>query len=86
MEWITRPESSDLALEIDQENRRHFGPCSCCGEMTSRVWGYAYRAGEPLAAYFVEWTPGHENREANFDLIIGLWGEGTEAIDRKARV
>ena len=84
MEWITRPEVPDLALEIEQENQRRFGPCSCCGEMTSRVWGYAYRAGECLAAYFVEWTPGHDEREATFDLIMGRWGEETTASDRKA--
>ena len=84
MEWIERPEVPNLALEIDRENQRLFGPCSCCGEMTSRVWGFAYRAGAPLAVYFVEWTPGHKHREATFDLIIGLWGEQAEATDRKA--
>ena len=84
MEWIERPEVPNLALEIDWENQRRFGPCSCCGEMTSRVWGFAYRAGEPLAAYFVEWTPGHEDREASFDLIIGRWEKQAEATDRKA--
>ena len=84
MEWIARPEVPNLALEIELENQRLFGPCSCCGEMTSRVWGYAYRGGEPLAAYFVEWTPGHEGREAIFDLIIGPWGEQVETPDRKA--
>ena len=76
MEWITHPDLSDLALEIEQENEKKFGPCLCCGNMTTRVWGYAYRAKKPLAAYFVEWTPGHAYREAIFDLIIGRWGEG----------
>ena len=84
MEWITCPEVPDFALEIDQGNQRRFGPCSCCGEMTSRVWGHAYRAGTPIAAYYVEWTPGHQDREATFDLIIGHWGEGTEGDDRIA--
>jgi hypothetical protein len=82
--WITRPDLNELALEIEQENQKVFGPCSCCGEMTRRVWGYAYRANEPLAAYFVEWTPGHPYREATFDLIIGRWGEGAGATERKA--
>ena len=84
MEWITRPEVPNLALEIEKENQRRFGPCSCCGEMTSRVWGYAYRAGECLAAYFVEWTPGYHEREATFDLVMGHWGEETVPSDRKA--
>lgn len=83
MEWITRSEVPDLALEISFDNQRLFGPCPCCGEMTSRVWGYAYRSGDALAAYFVEWTPGHENKEATFDLIVGRWGEGSGADDRK---
>ncbi len=57
----------------------------CCGEMTSRVWGYAYRGDDALAAYFVEWTRGHSYREATFDLIIGQWGEGNEATGAKGR-
>jgi hypothetical protein len=32
----------------------------------------------------VEWTPGHDERQATFDLIIGDWGEGTQATDRRA--
>ncbi|HVG27319.1 MAG TPA: hypothetical protein VM865_06920 [Acidobacteriaceae bacterium] len=84
MERIEVPELPNLALEIDWENQRSFGPCSCCGEMTSRVWGFAYRGAEALAAYFVEWTPGHEHREATIDLIIGLWGEQAAANDRRA--
>lgn len=84
MEWITLPEVPDFSLEIAPENQRRFGPCSCCGEMTWRVWGFAYRDGEALAAYFVEWTPGHANKEAIFDLIIGRWGEQAAAADRKA--
>lgn len=84
MEWIRHPDIVDLALEVDAENQAQFGPCSCCGQMTSRVWGYAYRGDAALAAYFVEWTPGHPNREASFDLILGRWGGEAEATDRKA--
>jgi hypothetical protein len=64
-------------LEIDPENEKLLGPCACCGEMTSRVWGYAYRSDVAIAAYFVEWTPLHTVVDAMFDLIIGTWGEGT---------
>lgn len=81
MAWITHPEVPALALEIDDENQRSFGPCSCCGNMTSRVWGYVYRVDHAFAAYFVEWTPGHNDKEATFDLIIGKWGDGTDASD-----
>lgn len=52
--------------------------------MTRRVWGYVQQRDTTVGAYFVEWTPGHENRAANFDLIIGAWGPDTSAGDRKA--
>ena len=52
--------------------------------MTSRVWGYVYEDQSAAAAYFVEWTPGHADRSADFDFIVGEWGDGTDALDRKA--
>ena len=52
--------------------------------MTHRVWGYVYDNDAALAAYFVEWTPGHVERSANFDLIVGRWGDETSASDRVA--
>jgi hypothetical protein len=52
--------------------------------MTSRVWGYIYQGNDSVAAYYVEWTPGHDGKQANFDLIMGSWGEGTDASDRRA--
>ena len=52
--------------------------------MTSRVWGYVYRSQAAIAAYFVEWTPQHQERDATFDLIVGKWGEQTQASDRQA--
>lgn len=78
------PESSTLRLEILPDSHKTFGPCGCCGEMTSRVWGYVYQESDALAAYFVEWTPGHQGQQANFDLIVGIWGEDTDASDRQA--
>ena len=52
--------------------------------MTHRVWGYVYDNDAALAAYFVEWTPGHVERSANFDLIVGRWGDETSASDSVA--
>ena len=52
--------------------------------MTRRVWGYVYRADAAIAAYFVEWTPGHSPKDAMFDLIVGRWGEGAASSDRQA--
>jgi len=37
--------------------------------MTQRVWGYVNQDDATIAAYFVEWTPGHVQNPANFDLI-----------------
>ena len=75
---------SGLRLEFDETNQRQFGPCECCGMMTTRVWGYVYRMEEAIAAYFVEWTPGHPDAAASFDLIIGRWGEQVGNSDRRA--
>ena len=71
-------------LLINAEDERTFGPCECCGNMTRRVWGYVNDKDSTIAAYFVEWTPGHEEHAANFDLIVGKWGEDAGPADRKA--
>jgi hypothetical protein len=78
------PELNNLRLTIYPEDNASFGPCECCGQMTSRVWGYVNDGDVGIAAYYVEWTPGHEGRAANFDFIIGKWGESAEAKDRQA--
>ncbi len=77
-------DSTELSLDYSAQNQASFGPCACCGKMTSRVWGYVYQGGEAIAAYFVEWTPGHEHSAANFDLILGKWGHNASALDRWA--
>jgi hypothetical protein len=74
----------DLKLAINPDDRRTFGPCSCCGNMTQRVWGYVNQGDATIAAYFVEWTPGHAENLANFDLILGTWGSTAASNDRKA--
>ncbi len=84
MERITLPGRPELALEYDAGNRKEMGPCPHCGQKTSRVWGYIYRCDAAAAAYFVEWTPLHAERDATFDLIVGKWGEDTHAIDRQS--
>jgi hypothetical protein len=76
-------DANDLRLEIFPEYQNTFGPCDCCGAMTSRVLGYVYLGSDALAVYYVEWTPGHRGQQANFDLIVGVWGEGTDESDRQ---
>jgi len=69
--------------QIETVGEKEFGPCDCCGGMSRTVWGYVYRSGDAEAAYFVQWTVGHVVKHgANFDLIIGRWGEGTQRLDR----
>ena|SRR5437879_1293220 len=78
------PSESEFQVLVEPENERTFGPCPCCGNMTRRVWGYVSQGDATVAAYFVEWTPGHQDRAANFDLIIGAWGPAASASDRTA--
>ncbi|HTU50597.1 MAG TPA: hypothetical protein VMF56_08375 [Acidobacteriaceae bacterium] len=84
MERISLPNQRELVLEYDESDQRDFGPCPDCGERTKRVWGYVYRLDAAIATYFVEWTPGHPQRDAVFDLIIGKWGDGATPNDRQA--
>jgi hypothetical protein len=76
------PEECKLTIEVSGESS--FGPCECCGQMTSRVWGFVYDHDAATAAYYVEWTPGHEVTSAVFDLTIGAWGEDVDASHRQA--
>jgi hypothetical protein len=71
-------------MTIETSGEKTFGPCDCCGEMTNRVWGFVYDDDGASAAYFVEWTPGHEARSAAFDLIIGAWGDEADNSSRVA--
>jgi hypothetical protein len=51
--------------------------------MSRCVWGFIHAPKGTLAAYFVHWTLTRvADHGANFDLIIGRWGEGTTAADR----
>jgi hypothetical protein len=84
MERISIPNLPMMSLEYDHANQADLGPCPDCGQKTKRVWGYVYRANVATAAYFVEWTPSHPQRDATFDLILGKWGEDAEPSDRQA--
>jgi hypothetical protein len=76
--------STESKLTFETSGEKSFGPCDCCGKMTKRVWGCVYDADAALAAYFVEWTPGHESSSANFDLIVGAWGDENDNSRRRA--
>ena len=72
-------------LVVEPTGSRDFGPCTCCGGLTRRVWGFLRREGQAEATYFVEWTRGNvAGHGAHVDLIIGRWGEGAGRSDRFA--
>ncbi|WP_446654614.1 hypothetical protein [Blastomonas sp.] len=60
------------------------GHCDCCGKESRRVWGMVHHQNGPsVAAYWIHWTAGHLSEPgASLDLVIGKWGEGTDAYDR----
>ncbi len=60
--------------------------CDCCGNQTRSVWGFVHEGEGTVAAYFVHWTVGKsiEDHPANYDLIYGSWGDGTDAKHRCA--
>jgi hypothetical protein len=72
-------------LCIEVTGSEDFGPCECCGSKSRTVWGFVQRGDVTEAAYFVHWTLGQVERHgANFDLIIGRWGDATDSKDRLA--
>ena len=65
------------SLTLEQADQRDTGTCEHCGHNSRVLTGYISRDGRTRAAYFVHWTLGISEHPANFDLIIGEWGEGT---------
>ncbi len=75
--------ATEFIVETDGTN--DFGCCPCCGNSSRTVWGYVHEGDETRAAYFVQWTLGHVvERGANFDLILGKWGENANSKMRSA--
>jgi len=59
--------------------------CECCGERSRTVDGFLYEDGIARAGYLVQWTRGHvDEHGANFDFIVGPWGEDAGATARSA--
>jgi hypothetical protein len=71
------------SLKVEPTGEKDHGPCECCGNNSRRVWGFVHTPDATLAAYFVHWTVGRvTDHGANFDLIVGRWGEEATAADR----
>lgn len=60
--------------------------CSCCGNETRVVWGFVHTPEGTIASYYVHWTAdaGLDCHPANYDFVIGPWGEGASPADRVA--
>jgi hypothetical protein len=72
-------------LSIAPTGASDSGDCECCGRPSRCVSGYAYKRTDRVAAYFVQWTPGHAPEQgANIDLILGEWGDAGDAERRLA--
>jgi hypothetical protein len=62
-----------------------FDTCPCCGNSSRKIWGLVNTDDKTVACYFVHWTPGHTgDRGANFDLIVGRWGDDALPTERFA--
>jgi hypothetical protein len=72
-------------ITTEPTGQKDTGTCACCGHSSRCIWGFAYKDRACVAAYFVHWTVGHmSDHGANFDKIIGPWGDGASAADRSA--
>ena len=70
-------------LKVEPTGANDPGPCKCCGNNSRCVWGFIHTPEYGLASYFVHWTLGRvSDHGANFDLIIGRWGDESSARDR----
>lgn len=70
-------------LKVEPTGNKNYGPCKCCGNDSRCVWGFVHSPDATIASYFVHWTLGRvADHDANFDLILGRWGEETSPEDR----
>lgn len=55
--------------------------CECCGQQSRTVSGFVYEGDDAAAVYFIQWTVGGvDTHGANFELIIGRWGDRSRSI------
>lgn len=58
------------------------GTCTCCGNTSKTIWGDLSDDQGTQAVYYVHWTVDSPDHFPNIDLIIGPWGDGTDAGQR----
>lgn len=78
-------ELAELALEVEPLGEKT-AQCDCCGKTSRTIWGAVHLGDATIATYFVAWTiaASLKNHPANFDLVLGKWGEGSDSGDRVA--
>jgi hypothetical protein len=54
----------------------------CCGHQSKTIWGDLTDSSGIKAVYFVQWTVDRAEDMANFDIVLGPWGEEASAQDR----
>ena len=58
--------------------------CECCGHRSQVISGWLEDEQGTLAAYLAHWTEGKPDHGANFDFIVGQWGNAASPANRKA--
>lgn len=58
------------------------GYCDCCGKQSKTIWGDLADSSGTKAVYFVQWTVDQPQHMPIFDIVLGLWGEGSTPKDR----
>lgn len=56
--------------------------CDCCGNRTTRIWGWLHTPDATTAAYYVTWTESKPDHGASVEIIFGEWGEGADRTRR----
>ncbi len=70
------------ALVVDTKGESS-GHCDCCRHESRCVWGSVDHGDATVAVYWVNWTVDHlAESGADFDLVLGAWGEDTTSADR----
>ncbi len=72
---------SDPSYELEQDGISH-ALCDCCGNSTTRIWGWLHTLDATVAAYYVTWTDGKPDHGASVEIIFGEWGEGADSTRR----
>ena len=69
-------------LTVEPTGMNDYGPCECCGNNSRCVWGFIHSRGHRRVVLRPLDTQQGRRPRANFDLILGKWGEQATARDR----